>query len=94
MYYHPDYINWGPQGWVCPKCGRVMSPTQPYCLFCSQQGTIKYTETTSAKLEWIYKEDTVTTPITNDWSKIEQNCSIQVNNDALNNITAHNIKGD
>lgn len=22
------------QGWVCPKCGRVMSPTQPYCLFC------------------------------------------------------------
>ena len=22
------------QGWVCPKCGSVMSPTQPYCLFC------------------------------------------------------------
>lgn len=21
------------QGWVCPKCGSVMSPTQPYCLF-------------------------------------------------------------
>lgn len=23
-----------PQGWVCPKCGCVMSPTQPYCIFC------------------------------------------------------------
>lgn len=22
------------EGWVCPKCGSVMSPTQPYCLFC------------------------------------------------------------
>lgn len=22
------------QGWVCPKCGSVMSPNQPYCLFC------------------------------------------------------------
>lgn len=25
------------QGWVCPKCGGVMSPTQPYCLFCQLQ---------------------------------------------------------
>lgn len=22
------------QGWVCPKCGSVMSPTQPFCIFC------------------------------------------------------------
>ena len=22
------------QGWVCPKCGNVMSPFQSYCIFC------------------------------------------------------------
>lgn len=28
------------QGWVCPKCSAVMSPDQPYCLFC-QSNNIK-----------------------------------------------------
>lgn len=22
------------EGWVCPKCGNVMSPTQAWCVFC------------------------------------------------------------
>lgn len=45
LVYRPNcagsFIKWqevGPkvyeQGWVCPKCGNVMSPTQSYCLFC------------------------------------------------------------
>lgn len=39
-----NFIGWGRQGWVCPKCGRVMSPDTPFCLFCSKE--IKTTVTT------------------------------------------------
>ena len=32
------------QGWVCPKCGGVMSPTQPFCVNC-QPKNIQITNT-------------------------------------------------
>lgn len=31
---NPQNPQFYQKGWVCPKCGSVMSPTQPYCLFC------------------------------------------------------------
>lgn len=24
------------QGWICPRCGAVMSPNQPYCINCTK----------------------------------------------------------
>lgn len=31
------------QGWVCPKCGRVYSPTTPMCYYCGNGMTSNYT---------------------------------------------------
>lgn len=34
-----DYHNSGfaPQGWQCPICGRVYSPSTPMCYYCSRK---------------------------------------------------------
>ena len=50
------YNPWGermiPQGWECPRCHRIYSPTQSYCLFCENNQiynidrTIRYNEYT------------------------------------------------
>ena len=33
-----------PQGWMCPICNRVYSPTTPMCYYCGgEQKTITYT---------------------------------------------------
>ena len=30
----------GNQGWICPKCGRVMAPHMDYCKFCSSSNEV------------------------------------------------------
>jgi hypothetical protein len=24
-------------GWICPKCGRVLAPNMPFCLWCNKE---------------------------------------------------------
>lgn len=30
----------GQQSWICPKCGRVYSPTTPMCLYCKNETSV------------------------------------------------------
>ncbi len=55
------------QGWVCPKCGRVMSPNTPICLYCNNDNTTTATTNTanSFNVDYVHK-DTVTFPNTGD----------------------------
>lgn len=64
--YNPNYINFGPTGWTCPKCGRVYAPSQPICLYCNDRRVIYATQTTP---EWIYKENITTGTTSNEWRK-------------------------
>ena len=40
----------GQQGWICPKCGRVFSPSTPMCLYCGKETSTA----TSSSIEKIY----------------------------------------
>lgn len=43
-----DYEFTAPQGWICPKCGRVYSPTTFMCYYCGgEKDKITYTTDTS-----------------------------------------------
>ena len=69
--YNPDY-GFIQQGWECPRCHRIYSPTQNFCLYCNDNRVINITTTP----EWIYKEDTRTGSIyDNEWLKTTTNIS-------------------
>lgn len=58
-----DYFDqhcWAPQGWQCPVCGRVYSPTTPMCFYCGNMETITTTNfTINPKTDYAHK-DTIT----------------------------------
>lgn len=70
MYYNPDYAC-APQGWICPKCGRVMAPNQPTCLYCNASYHT-YTTITNDDSEWWkkYLQESITAPKSDDWPVI------------------------
>ena len=39
-------FDFAPQGWQCPICGRVYSPTTPMCWYCGNGETVTTTNVT------------------------------------------------
>ena len=55
-----DYQKKPPQqGWQCPLCGRVYSPTTTMCLYCGNgEEFVSTTFTTGYKVDYVHKEGT------------------------------------
>ena len=68
--YNPSYQyqfpNWGARGWVCPKCGRVFSPTTPMCYYCGSNTRITPSTTTNPDITNIPTTKTVPA----EWEKL------------------------
>lgn len=64
--YNSDYFNIPNNGWTCSKCGRSYAPYVQECIYCNNR-IIKYLNSTSVKPEWIYKENTSTGRVIDEW---------------------------
>ncbi len=71
MWYNlPDDYSFVPQGWICPKCGRVMAPNQPTCIYCNASYH-NYINTIDDSEWWKnYLKESITAPKSDDWSVI------------------------
>ena len=50
--YNPNYYSWGPEGWRCPVCGRIYSPTTPMCFYCNNQKVTYRSEISTDDSKW------------------------------------------
>ena len=60
MYDNSTFI---PQGWQCPVCKTVYSPSTTMCLWCGRT-TVTNVPTTETKIDYIYKTMIGDTPET------------------------------
>lgn len=68
---YPYFIR---EGWLCPRCKIILNPSTNFCPYCGMKEKTFTTTSTSAKPEWIYKEDTRTGSIyDNEWWKTTTN---------------------
>ena len=45
MYYYDKNYSYAPQGWICPRCGRVNAPFMPCCSCGDVPITVSSTQT-------------------------------------------------
>ncbi len=61
-----DEMIGAPQGWQCPICKRIYSPTMPMCWYCGGEGTVTAANTSGERepvtvnLPYIPKKDGAT----------------------------------
>lgn len=48
-------------GWICPKCGRVYSPSTTMCPYCAGDNKVTMSDKTSFDYYYIYNTDQLTT---------------------------------
>ena len=68
MPYNPP----APQGWQCPICKRVYSPTTPFCYYCGNDGTVSGVQTVPKGIEFDWTKHTGPMYISTSKSQLEQ----------------------
>lgn len=55
---NPNYNFWAPQGWVCPKCGAVLSSSTTFCPFCAPKNnkSIVTSDITTLDIDYIWRD--------------------------------------
>ena len=55
---YQEYLYFTREGWICPRCKIILNPSMNFCPYCGMKE--QTFATTTAKPEWIYREDTTT----------------------------------